>query len=325
MPRLASGLVVGRFLPPHLGHLHLLENARRQVERLYVQIIADVADAPPVDLRAAWLRALLPDAVVLVRMDDDSASPLPSRIDAVFGSGPEARRAATALGARLLPVDPDHRAIPLRSAQVRANPRACADALPDVVRRWYGFDAKPHPREVVRVAIVGPECTGKSTLAARLSAMLGGTVVPEHAEALLAGGACDRHALRPADLEDFARGQIASEDALAALRGGLLLCDSDLLTTRLYAEQLLGGCPEWVVREARDRRYDLTLLTAPGTPWEDAPHRVDPTGRETFFAHMKLELERMDRAPLILTGDWENRFQTALEATQRVCVGRLQE
>jgi HTH-type transcriptional repressor of NAD biosynthesis genes len=333
-PRLSSGLVIGRFLPPHLGHLHLLESARRQVERLTVQVVADAEDvpAPPMsdhgprgrprhpttDVRVAWLRALLPAAVEVVDEPRDRLSSLTARIDVVFGCGTEARNAATALGARLLPIDPERRAIPVRSAQVRENPRACAQVLPELVRRWYGLNDPPHRPEALRVAIVGPECTGKSTLAARLAVALGGTVVPEHAEAIFAAGACDRHALRTSDFEDFARGQIASEDALADLRGGVLLCDSDPLTTRLYAEDLIGECPAWIVRAADTRQYDLTLLSVPNTPWEDAPHRVDPAGREAFFVRIQRELERTGRRTVLLAGDWETRFERALAAIQGI-------
>jgi nicotinamide riboside kinase len=78
--------------------------------------------------------------------------------------------------------------------------------------------------------------------------------VPEYAQTLISAGVADPTALTAQDLEDFARGQHASEDSLAENARRWLICDSDALTTRLYAERLLGTCPAWIAIEATERR-----------------------------------------------------------------------
>ncbi len=168
------------------------------------------------------------------------------------------------------------------------------------------------------MAIVGPESTGKTTLARTLANSLGGTAVPEHAFTCLQAGVCDAAGLVPRDFEDFARGQRASEDTLAELLGGLLFCDSDALTTALYAERLLGRCPAWIAEEASSRRYDLTLLTRPDVPWEDDVHRVDREGRQAFFDAMRGALERLGRPYVVLDADPDVRLARAREAIEQL-------
>ena len=330
IPRLGHGLVVGRFLPLQLGHRFAIECAHAQVERLHVVVLAQERDALPVRERVAGIRACRPDARVTSLLVSPAAdgtldlSSLRTHLghvpEVVFGAGRNARNAARALDARWLPIDPARIAIPRGSAALRGNPdRALAANSKEAARGNGWVDVAPDTTPCLRIALVGAESTGKSTLAGRLARALGGTVVPEHAEVLLTAGVCDRDALRTRDFEDFARGQATMEDTLARLRGGLLWCDSDLLTTRLYAERLIGACPAWIEAESESRSYALTLVSAPGGVWEDAPHRVDRSGVEAFHARLTRELAQSRRAVMVLEGDYESRYQDALAAIQRRC------
>ncbi|MCB9614318.1 MAG: AAA family ATPase [Sandaracinus sp.] len=331
IPRLATGLVLGKMLPPHLGHLYLIGCALRQVERLYVVVEHFEGEGIPSTLRAEWVRTLVPNAHVLhldrAMPQEPSAHPrfwplwretlralAPEPLEVVFASETYGHRLAAELGARFLPVDPARQVVPVSGTAVRTNPEACAAHLPEVVRAHYGLPPRPARPVVRRVALVGPESTGKTTLAKQLAKRLDATFVPEHASTCLEAGVCDTSSFRARDFEDFARGQRASEDTLAELVGGLLLCDSDALTTRLYAERLLGECPPWIAEEAESRRYDLTLLTTADVPWQDAVHRVDRNGREGFFETMHAELSRLRRPFVLLDSDPERRLARATDA-----------
>lgn len=329
IPKLASGLVLGKMMPPHLGHLYLIGCALRQVERLFVVVEHVEGEPIPSALRAAWVRALVPEAEVLhlerAMPQEPAAHPrfwalwreallglAPAPPEVVFASETYGHRLARELGARFLPVDPGRQVVPVSGTAVRDDPEANARFLPAPVRAHYGLPASLPAGPPRRVALVGPESTGKSTLARALAKCLDARFVPEHAETMIAAGVCDPSALTARDFEDFARGQRASEDTLASFGGAWLLCDSDALTTQLYAERMLGDCPAWITAEAGARRYPLTLLSAPDVPWTSDVHRVDRDGRAAFFERARAKLERLGRRYVVVDGGWAERQARAL-------------
>ncbi|MBX3247505.1 MAG: AAA family ATPase [Myxococcales bacterium] len=335
IPPLRTGLVLGKLLPPHLGHLYLVGCALRQVERLFVVVEHIEGEPIPSELRVGWMRQLVPEATI-VHLDrampqEPGEHPrfwalwrsalldlLPEPPEVVFASEHYGHRLAAELGARFLPVDPARQVVPISGTAVRADPIASAQYLPDPVRAHYDLPpGAPRPTPL-RVALVGPESTGKSTIARALAARFGAYVVPEHAETMIAARVADPQALTKRDFEDFARGRRASEETLARFGGALLVCDSDALTTQLYAERFLGASPAWIADEAATSEYDLTLLFAPDVPWTDDHHRVDREGRDAFFSRMEALLRAHGRAPVVLRGDWRAREEAAIAACARL-------
>jgi len=116
----------------------------------------------------------------------------------------------------------------------------------------------------LRVVVTGSECTGKTTLAQSLAERFGAPWVPEYAR-----GYCEAKPgpLGPEDVEPIARGQVAEADAAEARATDLLVHDTDLLSTVVYARHYYGDCPAWIEEAARARRGDLYLLCAPDLPW----------------------------------------------------------
>lgn len=335
IPRLRTGLVLGKLLPPHLGHLYLVGCALEQVERLYVVVEHVVDETIPSAVRVSWMQQLVPNATILhldrVMPQEPSAHPsfwelwrstllalVPEPIEVVFASESYGHRLADELGARFLPVDPARQVMPVSGTAVRADPQSHARFLPDPARAHYGLPLRDAPTRPRRVALVGPESTGKSTLGRKLAERFSAYLVPEHAETMIAAGVADPGALTTRDFEDFARGRRASEETLAGFGGELLFCDSDALTTRLYAERLLAACPAWIEKEAATSQYDLTFLFAPDVPWLDDRHRVDREGREAFFARMEELLRGQGRRTVVLTGDWRAREELATTACARL-------
>src|SRR5688572_19641714 len=79
--------------------------------------------------------------------------------------------------------------------------------------------------------------TGKSTLAKDLAAHFRTAHAFEYARPLLdgKGGRCDRE-----DIPRIARGQVATEEALARQADRVLICDTDVLTTTIWSDVLFG-------------------------------------------------------------------------------------
>ncbi len=154
-----------------------------------------------------------------------------------------------------------------------------------------------------RICLTGPECTGKSTLAARAERELGATWVREFAREYVER---HRNVLTSADVEPIARGEIAN---LNAARGDLIVLDTDLLSTVVYARHYYGSCPSWIEEEARKRRADLYLLFATDIPWQPDPARdAGGDAREVLFAAFRAALDEFETNWEIVSGDWEARW-----------------
>ncbi|MEP6658641.1 MAG: adenylyltransferase/cytidyltransferase family protein [Acidimicrobiales bacterium] len=149
-----TGLVIGRFIPPHLGHSHLIEEAISQVDRLVVMVNSRDGEPVPGDLRASWLAELHPLArVVEVRHDLDtdfndaelwtkwvalfsSHWPYADGPHIVFSSEPYGSELGRRMGARSVVVDSDRATVPISGTLIRERPREHLDYLAPVVRTW---------------------------------------------------------------------------------------------------------------------------------------------------------------------------------------------
>lgn len=153
--RHASGLIVGRFDPPHLGHSYMIEWAAARAERLVVFVNSSAArDAVPGSLRTQWLADLHPDVDVrevrhALATDFDDPElwerwmalfhahwPYPAGPDAVFSSDPYVGELAARFGADAVVVDADRSTHPVSASMVRDAPGDHLDHLAPDVRRW---------------------------------------------------------------------------------------------------------------------------------------------------------------------------------------------
>lgn len=174
----------------------------------------------------------------------------------------------------------------------------------------------PKPK---RILILGPESTGKSTLAEDLANHFGEPWVPEFAREYL------EKLGRPYEFEDLAeigKGQVFQEDQLAQKATQFLFCDTDLRVIHIWSEHKYGKTDPWVLEEIQRRTYDLILLTDTDLPWEPDPLREhpEPEMRQYFFKKY-LELAEKSGFPfLIVTGNRENRLKTALEEIENLMI-----
>ncbi len=178
------------------------------------------------------------------------------------------------------------------------------------------------PQAPLRVAITGPESSGKSALAAALAARWRTAWVPEFAREYLAalpkpGG----YSLT--DLEAIARGQLVAENAAAARLspGEPLFCDTDLLVVLIWAEERFGVAPAWLRAEAvRPDAYHLRLLLHPDVPWEPDPLREapDPAVRAYLFERYRATLRAAGLPFQEISGLGEARTAAAERAVRQI-------
>lgn len=315
-----EALVLGRFLPLHRGHQYLIDVARASSRAVTVAVVYRPGDEIPPDVRVAWLRDLYRHDVRVVSVglplapeDPDLAKQLRKLVSTeapkakvLFGSELAYRAPATAAGLAFVPVDPSRLTVPISGTAIRAS-----------VMEHFGYIAPPaRPWFVRRVAVVGAESTGKSTLCARLRAELEVPVAPEWTRVLVESGT---HTMRSQDVQLIARTQIATEDALArqvrGTNGAVIAVDTDLRTVWLWATRLYADePPAWIAEAIRQRPYDLYLLCRPDIPFVGSRERDDPAGRAAFHDRLERELAATNAAVVELAGSPDERFRTAADA-----------
>lgn len=165
--------------------------------------------------------------------------------------------------------------------------------------------------KVRRIAIVGPECTGKTDLARFLAEHYKTVWVPEFARTYLE--TLDREYTK-ADLPHIAKGQGVLEDSTAKQANRFLFCDTNLVVIKIWSEFKYGSCDPAILKEMHERTYDLHLLTDVDLPWEDDPLREHPDKRQELFELYEAELKSNNIRYQKIGGDYAARRSAALVA-----------
>lgn len=171
---------------------------------------------------------------------------------------------------------------------------------------------------VRRVAVFGPESTGKTMLAEKLAARFAEPCVPEYARQFWD----ERGGITLADIPTIAHRQAELEDAAVARARRVVFCDTEALTTVLWSDLLYQDCPPLVrmSAELRAARYDLYLLLNTDVPFAPDPQRVfpDEAGRAKCMGLWREALVSRQLPFVEIRGDWAQREATAVAAVQRL-------
>lgn len=171
---------------------------------------------------------------------------------------------------------------------------------------------------MLKIAITGPESTGKSTLSAQLATHFQAAWVPEFARTYLAE--IDRP-YEFTDLEQIARGQIALWQKAAAQNPEILFLDTELLVLKIWSEHAYGKSAPFLLEALQQQKVDLYLLLNVDLPWQPDPQREHPHLREYFYQIYKKELQRMQVPFVEISGAQENRLQNAVAAIEKLRQG----
>ncbi len=168
--------------------------------------------------------------------------------------------------------------------------------------------------EVIKVAITGPESTGKSTLAEQLATHYGTVWVPEFARTYIAGLP---HRYTPADIENIARSQLAAVQKALPAANKILFLDTDLLVIKIWVTHAFGYCPAWILAALEKQDFDLYLLLGVDLPWQPDVQREHPHLRQFFYDWYKKELQQYGFPFAEISGSQEQRLHNALQSVEK--------
>ena len=152
-----------------------------------------------------------------------------------------------------------------------------------------------------KVGIIGPESTGKSTLAAFLANRYDGICVPEYAREYMESRVCT-YGYTYQDVENIARHQVqqlqdlslsSAEGISNPCRRDIIFFDTELIITKVWFLHKYGRCPEFLEQALRDYPMDVYLLCYPDMPWQPDPVRENPDIREYLFDWYEREIQAL--------------------------------
>ena len=167
--------------------------------------------------------------------------------------------------------------------------------------------------EIIKIALFGPESTGKTTLAIQLAEHFKTAWVPEFARDYLQEK-WDKTAqiCNIDDMLPIAIGQTKLENDRLSIANKYLFCDTNLMVTKVFSEVYYDYCDPLLDKAAREHEYDLFFLTDIDVPWEKDDLRDKPEGRAAIFSVFKQTLIDSNKPFITLSGDKNLRFKKAI-------------
>ena len=328
---MTRGFVLGKFMPPHAGHLTLIQSASALVDQMTVLLCALPGDEIDGETRRGWLQSLFPAANIILFTEGAPQQPCddpdfwriwsgivarvhPEPIDYVFAGESYGAELAQHVGGQFVPLggrilSADQSGIGgISGTAVRERPWAYWDFLPPPARNHYALT----------IALHGVESVGKSTLAERLARHYQTILVPEYGRAH-----CETHGTdcREADLLLIGEAQQASIEAARPWCNRILIADTDALMTAAWSQMMIGHLPDQLICH---RKADLYLMLGTDAPFIDDGTRVYKTAEERDrFDRIARAALSVSRVPFVdIRGLWDERFEAAVAAIDALAAQR---
>ncbi|MFB9078653.1 DUF4301 family protein [Flavobacterium procerum] len=182
---------------------------------------------------------------------------------------------------------------------------------------------KQQKSKIIRIALFGPESTGKTTLAKQLAEYYKTEWVPEFArDYLQQKWEENQHVCDASDMMPIAYGQTALENEKLSAADRYLFCDTNLMVTKVFSEIYYGFSEPELHEAALKHDYDLVFLTNIDVPWEKDDIRDKAEGRETVFSVFKQTLIDHNKPFITLSGNKEHRLQNAISIINELTIAK---
>lgn len=168
--------------------------------------------------------------------------------------------------------------------------------------------------EILKVAITGPESTGKSSLAEGLAAHFNTVWVPEFARNYI------NQLNRPYEQDDIlqiALGQLEEEKRWGTNANRILFCDTEFTVTKIWSDVKYGQCDPRIFQLMVEHHYDLYLLCDIDLPWEPDPQREHPHMRAHLLNLYQHELTLHQKPFKLVSGLGTDRLKNAIKIIEK--------
>lgn len=162
---------------------------------------------------------------------------------------------------------------------------------------------------IKRIVVIGPESTGKTTLAEQLANHYNTTWVPEYAREYLEN-INRKYTLR--DIENISKGQLKAEEQKKKSAVRFLFCDTNLIVSKIWTEYVFKTCPKWILKNIETNIYDFYLLTNIDLTWMPDKQREHPDQRAFLFNLYKKELQARKFPFVVISGKNKERVKNAV-------------
>ena len=155
-----------------------------------------------------------------------------------------------------------------------------------------------------KIIITGPECSGKTTLSKSLSKHLNTKLINEFAREYLQK---NNNKYNFDNLLEIAQNQLKLENQ----KSQIIICDTDLLTIKIWSEYKFGKCDSWILDKINTQKKEqrIYLLCKPDLKWEYDPQRENEFDRDKIFNIYKKELISLEHKFRVIKGN--NRLDLA--------------
>lgn len=324
-----NGLVLGKFFPVTTGHLYLIDTAIENCEHVHVIISHNKTQNIPGEVRYQGLKKTYQNNPnVTVYQFDDTGLPqhdyecesidefysywipeiynLVDELDVVFTSEDYGEGFAEYLGVDHFLVDKERSKYPVSGTAVRENPFEKWDFIADELKPFF----------VKRIAIMGPESVGKSTMTRELANWYQTNFVDEYGRIVYEANG------NKVGVEDFipiSEGRQSLEDWAIKKSNKLLFCDTEDITTYLFLDMY---CPNedhqketnwFLTKLSEKKKYDLYILLKPDCDAIQDGTRNFLEERQAHYEVIKNELVNRGCHFVEVGGTWRERFDTSVE------------
>ena len=185
---------------------------------------------------------------------------------------------------------------------------------------------------IIKVVVIGPESTGKSSLCEQLANHYNTEWVKEYArEYLLTNGTEYSYD----NLLEIAKGQFALENAAIQLvedkiknanksnstfSSEIILIDTNMYVLKVWCEFVFEKCHPWILNQIVENSYDLYLLCDIDLPWvkDELREYPDLEVREKLYHHYKDLLINQTTPWVNISGNYQQRVEIAVNAIDSI-------